>query len=208
VLQYRHDVHFQGQIVAKNGSNVTLPTVADTDDELPDPRGNHGQGWVQTDKKAHQAMWKLGVKHPMAVSVLHFMVSRLNRGTNGVVISAATLARQMGIAPRTVQSAIAVLRDCKFVQVLKTGNTNIYIINAHVAWQGERGSRFAAFNAELIIDEQEQEKSVDELIEQANEQLPVPVMEFDQQIDLGAADVVTDPEGPGNDEGDGQGKLI
>jgi len=169
------------------GNNVTVPGEAALPD---DPRGNRTQGWVQTEKKAHQAMWKLGVKHPMALSVLHFMVSRLNRGTNGVVISASALAQQMGISTRTVQSTIAVLRDCKFVQVLKTGNTNIYIINSQIAWQGDRGSRFASFNAEILIHENEQEKSVDELIAEAQEQLPVPVMEFDEQIDLGPAEVI------------------
>lgn len=169
------------------GNNVTVPAEPALSD---DPRGNRAQGWVQTEKKAHQAMWKLGVKHPMALSVLHFMVSRLNRGTNGVVISANALAQQMGISTRTVQSTIAVLRDCKFVQVLKTGNTNIYIINSQIAWQGERGSRFASFNAEILIHENEQEKPVDELIAEASEQLPVPVMEFDEQIDLGPAEVV------------------
>jgi hypothetical protein len=177
--------------MTENGKNVTVPTLA----ELPeDARGNRGQGWVQTEKRAHQAMWKLGVKHPMALSVLHFMVSRLNRGTNGVVISANALAQQMGISTRTVQSTIAVLRDCKFVQVLKTGNTNIYIINSQIAWQGDRGSRFASFNAEILIHENEQEKPVDDLIAEANEQLPVPVMEFDEQIDLGPAEVVTPGE--------------
>jgi hypothetical protein len=173
--------------MAGNGSNVTVPTLT----ELPeDGRGNRSQGWVQTEKKAHQAMWKLGVKHPMALSVLHFMVSRLNRGTNGVVISASALAQQMGISTRTVQSTIAVLRDCKFVQVLKTGNTNIYIINSQIAWQGDRGHRFSSFNAEILIHESEQEKPVDELIAEANEMLPVPVMEFDEQIDLGPAEVI------------------
>ncbi|MDQ1817807.1 replication/maintenance protein RepL [Massilia sp. CCM 9210] len=197
--------------MAKTGKNVTVPD-ADDDGDLPDARGNRTQGWVQTDKKAHQAMWQLGIKHPMALSVLHFMVSRLNRGTNGVIISAAALAKQMGISPRTVQSTITVLRDCKFVQVLKTGNTNVYIINAHVAWQGERGSRFAHFNAEITIDEQEQEKPVDELIEQAYKMLPVPIMEFDEKIDLGDAQVVM-PEDEDStttqaDAVDRQGKLL
>jgi hypothetical protein len=182
---------FRGGIMAGNGSNVTVPTLSEVPD---DPRGNRSQGWVQTEKKAHQAMWKLGVKHPMALSVLHFMVSRLNRGTNGVVISANALSQQMGISTRTVQTTIAVLRDCKFVQVLKTGNTNIYIINSQIAWQGERGQRFSSFNAEILIHENEQEKPVDELIAEADEMLPVPVMEFDEQIDLGPAEVVAPTE--------------
>ncbi|WP_334666642.1 hypothetical protein [Streptomyces cyaneofuscatus] len=70
------------------------------------------------------------MKHPIAVSVLHFMVSKLSYSINGLRISAAALARQMGIAPRTAQNTIRVLRDCKFIQVMKSGNVNVYIINS------------------------------------------------------------------------------
>lgn len=70
------------------------------------------------------------MKHPIALSVLHFMVSKLSYGTNGLRISAAALARQMGIAPRTAQNTIRVLRDCKFIQVMKSGNVNVYITNS------------------------------------------------------------------------------
>lgn len=108
------------------------------------PRGNKSQGWLQSDKDAHKAMWQLGVKHPSALAVLRFMVSRMQRGTNGVVMSATTLARQMGLSVRTVQGTIAILRDSKFLQVLKMGSTNVYIINARIAWQGERGFRYAS----------------------------------------------------------------
>lgn len=166
--------------------NVTLLPPAG--EEVQDPRGNRSQGWLQSDKAAHQAMWKLGVKHPLALAVLHFMVSKLSRGTNGVVISAAALAKQMGIAPRTVQNTIAVLRDCKFVQVLKSGNVNVYIINSRVAWQGDRGMRFASFNAQILVDESEQVKPVDELIEEGEQLLQVPVMTFNEEIQLDAID--------------------
>lgn len=170
-------------------NNVTLPSE---DEGAVERRGNKAQGWLQTDKAAHQAMWKLGIKHPMALSVLHFMVSQLSRGTNGVVISAAAMAKRMGIAPRTVQSTITILRDCKFVQVLKSGNANIYIINSRVAWQGERGMRHASFNAQILVDESEQLQSVDELIEQGEQQLQVPVMHFNEEIQL---DAIDPPEG-------------
>lgn len=84
---------------------------------------------LQADKAMHQAMWKLGVKHPNALSVLHFMVSKLSHGTNGLMMSAAALAKQMGIAPRTVQNTIRVLKNCNFIQVMRLGNVNVYIIN-------------------------------------------------------------------------------
>lgn len=160
--------------------NITLPQE--------DDRGNKTQGWLQSDKAAHQAMWKLGIQHPMALSVLHFMVSKLSRGTNGVVMSAAAIAKAMGISQRTVQNTIVVLRDCKFVQVLKSGNANVYIINSRVAWQGERGARYASFNAQILVDESEQAQDVDELIRQADEMLPVPLMHFNEEIQLDAID--------------------
>jgi len=84
----------------------------------------------QSGQATSQAMWKLGVKHPIALSVLHFMVSKLSYSTDGLRISAAALAKQMGIAPRTVQNTIRVLKDCNFIQVMKSGNVNVYIINS------------------------------------------------------------------------------
>lgn len=160
--------------------NITLPQE--------ETRGNKTQGWLQSDKAAHQAMWQLGIKHPMALSVLHFMVSKLSRGTNGVVMSAAAIAKQMGISQRSVQNTIVILRDCKFVQVLKSGNANVYIINSRVAWQGERGARFASFNAQILVDESEQAQPVDELIHEAEEMLAVPLMHFNEEIQLDAID--------------------
>ena len=99
----------------------------------------------------------------------------------------------MGLAPRTVQNTITVLRDCTFVQVLKSGNVNVYIINSRVAWQGERGMRYASFNAQILVDESEQAKPVDELIEEANELMQVPVMTFNEEIQLDALDADDGP---------------
>ena len=153
-------------------TNITLPKEGD------EKRGNKEQGWLQSDKGAHKAMWKLGVKHPSALAVLHFMISKMSRGTNGVLISAAALSRQMGISPRTAQSAVAVLQEKSFVQIFKTGNSNVYIINSKVAWQGHRGMRYASFNAQLIVDEQEQVRPLDELIDEGDHLIEVPVMEM------------------------------
>ena len=139
---------------------------------LPDGRGQQ-QGWLQVDKKVHQKMWKFGLKNPTALSVLHFLTSRLHRGTNGVVMSYAAMAAAMGIADRTAKTAVAALADARFIQILKSGKSNVYIINSQVAWQGA-GARFAAFNAEIVLAEAEQMEPVDKLIEDARELMTVP----------------------------------
>ncbi|MFB7000852.1 MULTISPECIES: replication/maintenance protein RepL [Bacillati] len=148
-------------------TNVTLPK----DDD--DHRGNV-QGWLQVDKRAHQKMWQFGLKNPTGLAVLHFLTSRLTRGSNGVVMSYAAMASAMGIADRTAKTAIAALADARFIQVLKSGKSNVYIINSQVAWQGRRGARFAAFNAEIVLAETEQSQPVDDLIEEAKSLNVVP----------------------------------
>lgn len=171
---------FRNNLMAKN---ITVPDEININDLKIDSPGNRSQGWLQSDKDAHKYMWQLGLKHPTALIVLHFMISKLNRGANGIVISAPALARQIGISERTAKAATAVLRDTKFVQILKSGNTNIYIVNSKVAWAGNRGMRYASFNAQLIIDEQEQIKSIEELEIENSELLEVPEMmiEFDPE---------------------------
>ena len=142
---------------------------------LPDQDGRgKAQGWLQVDKRAHQKMWQFGLKNPTALAVLHFLISRMHRGTNGVVMSYAAMAQVMGIADRTAKTAIAALAEANFVQILKSGKSNVYIINSQVAWQGVRGARFAGFNAEIVISEGEQVEPVDKLIEDAQKLATVP----------------------------------
>lgn len=159
--------------------NVTLPEK--------DGRGQQ-QGWLQVDKKVHQKMWQFGLKNPTGLAVLHFLTSRLHRGTNGVVMSYAAMAVAMGIADRTAKTAVAALADARFIQILKSGKSNVYIINSQVAWQGERGARFAAFNSEIVLAEQEQIVPVDKLIEDAKELVTVPLLEPGERFLVGNED--------------------
>lgn len=167
--------------VPERGLNITLPGQ----------RGNKKQGWVQTDKLAHDFMWKIGMKNATALPLLHYMVAHINRGSGGVVVSAQTLSKQLGVTPRTIQSAVAVLKQWNFIQVLKSGNTNVYIINSQVAWQGKRGARFATFNATIKVHEQEQDDAVDNLIEQGEKLIPVPEMGFLGDLDADVIDMDT-----------------
>lgn len=183
-------------------ANVTVPEPKD------ETRGNVSQGWMQSDKAAHKQMWQLGLKHPMALAVLHFMISKLQRGTSGIIISAPSLARQMDISERSAKSAVAILRDMKFVQILKSGNTNVYIVNSRVAWQGNRGSRYASFNAQILVDEQEQTKSIEEVIQEGADLIDVPVMEFEDVSEPPLEMPGTVQSGASQLEGPSQGSLL
>ena len=108
--------------------NVTLP-------DGEDARGNV-QGWLQVEKKAHRAMALFGAKNGTALAVLHLLTGRLNRGTNAVIMSHEAIASALGITSRTARDSTKKLEAAKFVQVLKSGTSNVYVINSRVAWQG------------------------------------------------------------------------
>lgn len=161
------------------------------------------QGWTQTDVIAHDQMWRLGVKSPMALPLLHYMISHMVRKTTIFVASAKTLANELGCSDRTIQQAVKVLKNYNFLQVLKSGNTNVYVINSQVAWRGARGMRHATFDATIHISELEQDSSVEQLEEEAIKLIPVPDMSIFHSGTIEGQFIKQDDEGGDNeDEGD------
>ena len=63
----------------------------------------------------------------------------------------------------TVNQAIKYLVEHNFVQVIKAGGATVYVVNSRVAWQGDRGARYAAFGADVIAVEIEQNGPIDDL---------------------------------------------
>lgn len=153
---------------SKKTQNVTV-----VGDEGP---GRPLQGWVQMERIAADFMWKVGVKNATALPLLMYMVAKVKRGSGGVMVSINTIADDLQCTTRTVQKAINVLKNSNFIQVLKSGNSNVYILNSQVAWSGKRGARTATFHATIKVVEQEQDVAVDQLIEEGKALLPVPEM--------------------------------
>jgi len=140
------------------------------------------QGWVQTDKKVHQELARLALEMPSANAILHLMVSRMNRGSSGVLITNEAIASFLGINTRTVERAVKLLKSKQFIQIIKAGKQNAYIINSKVAWQGKRGARYVSFHAEIIAHENDQNESVDQLIEDGKHLKHIPVLGIGERL--------------------------
>lgn len=118
-----------------------------------------GGSWVQTELAAHEQWAKLAVANPRASSVLHVLLAQMGR-SNAVVASQRTLAKLAGCSVRTLQYALAALREGNWIEVRQIGPTGTacaYIINDRVAWYGNReGMRYSLFSANVVISEDEQ----------------------------------------------------
>ena len=118
-------------------------------------------GWVMMDKKPIQALKSLAIKHPIAMGTLMHMVENMSR-SNAFMASQQSIAKSLGVSTVAVKKAVSVLESSKFVQIIKIGTANAYIVNTKVAWQGNRGARFAHFHADIVAYEIEQSKDIDD----------------------------------------------
>lgn len=128
--------------------------------QLGTPANVGANSWVQTERKAHEAWAKLGMRKPRAASLLHHLVARMGH-QNALVVSQKTLAALMGVTDRTIRSAIADLVAERWVQVVKLngpGTVSAYVINDQVAFGEKRDNlRFSVFSANIVADASDQD---------------------------------------------------
>lgn len=119
-------------------------------------------GWLQFEKKALKELQTLAIKSPAAMGTLMYMVNRMSR-SNALVVSQQAIAGELGIKRESVNRAIKHLVEHNFLQVIKAGGASVYVVNSRVAWQGDRGARYAAFGADVVALESEQSGPIDDL---------------------------------------------
>jgi hypothetical protein len=72
------------------------------------------------------------------------------------------------------------LKDHNYVQVVKVGTTNTYVVNEQVAFAGSAGQRKAVFGTTLVAHECEQEEGWD----QVKKLKAIPVIYEDERVIL------------------------
>ena len=122
------------------------------EDEL---KKNHD--FVQFTRKG---MTKLStIRNGLSHALFHFLAKEMG-GDNSVIVSQQTLASIMDVSRVSINSAIKELESKELIQIRKTGNQNIYCLNAEIVWTRERDKlHLARFRAAVIISDKEQVKT-------------------------------------------------
>ena len=118
-------------------------------------------GWLQFEKKGLKELQTLATKSPAAMGTLMYMLNNMSR-SNALVVSQKAIAAELGLSLKSIGNSVKILTDHNFIQTIKVGNTSVYVVNSRVAWQGERGARYAAFGADVIAIESEQTTDLDD----------------------------------------------
>ena len=93
-----------------------------------------------------------------AVKVFVWLLQHMDK-RNALVVSQQALAEALNLSRQTIHTSTRYLREKRAVEILKSGNTNIYAVNAQIAWKaGADGKKYALFDAAVYISDSEQGK--------------------------------------------------
>jgi hypothetical protein len=147
-------------------------------------RVKKNQNFVQLSQSNIVEIVKLESESASASKILWFLVSKMNK-SNAVVISQKTLMVLTGMGRTSVYTAVKHLRNNRWIDVLKVGTANAYVVNSQVFWKSSNDKKYTSFSAQVItsLDEQESE-NLNVLFESKLKSVP---MEF-------AKGVMSDPE--------------
>lgn len=103
-------------------------------------------------------LMRLANEQPKAHVVLYFLMQQMNN-INAVVCSFRVLSEALDMSERTAKRAVKYLKDNGFIDIYKSGQTNIYAINKHVVWKSwGTNYKYAEFEATVLFAESEQKE--------------------------------------------------
>jgi len=147
-------------------------------------------GFYMMSREAEKNLRALQRENATASLVFSVMRESMQIGTNAVTISHTALARIIGKSRRTVVRAARYLEDHQYVQVLKSGTANTYVVNAQIAFAGRPGQRQAVFSSTVVAHECEQEEGWD----QVKKLKAVPVIATDERPVLNSSEELPPPD--------------
>ncbi|MBQ8482602.1 MAG: replication/maintenance protein RepL [Alphaproteobacteria bacterium] len=122
--------------------------------------------WTQVNnsREAYEAEDWLMANSPSAYRILRLLVSNMDR-YNAVICSYKVIQEKLRFSEATVKRAIRLLKEHKYIDVKKTGTSNVYMVNKMLYWNSWGNKyAYAEFGAKVIISSSEQDDETKEEI--------------------------------------------
>jgi hypothetical protein len=123
-------------------------------------RTKKNYNFVQIEKRALREIRFLMDRNTTAAKVMFILAEKMNR-QNALVCSYDTLSKITGFGRTSLHKAIKYLKESQWIQVVKVGTANAYIINSKVFWQSYGDKKMTVFHAAIVASSDEQEEPVE-----------------------------------------------
>lgn len=116
--------------------------------------------FVQVSRAELRAIADLGAKSSLALDLLMVLAQSMDK-QNAVMISFKAMQQILGRSRPTLDRAVRLLREDNWIQVVKVGTANAYVLNKSVFWS-DRGDKkhLASFSAQIVTTLAEQDKDL------------------------------------------------
>lgn len=152
--------------------------------------------WVQVPRRSMEAMAALMGDSPAAAQLLLTVTAKMGRH-NAFIASNAVLSELTGLHVSTVKRALHLLRDRKWIKIVKVGSTKsvrAIVINDTVAWEGPvEGKRYSLFTATVLASELEQE--AEDILVSQEPSIEVPAI-YRGEVQIPSGDGLPPPSQP------------
>lgn len=102
---------------------------------------------------------KLTSENKVAAELFFFLVETMNEFSNSLIISQEALCEVLNTSRTTLYRATKILIDGKYIQILKSGTSNIYCVNADIVWTKRHDELYTArFQTAVYLTSSEQEE--------------------------------------------------
>ena len=97
----------------------------------------------------------LMAKSGIASSILFFILEHMDN-KNALACSYAVFEDYFEVSRTTIYRAIKLLEENGFIDVMKMGTSNVYVVNTDVAWSSwENQKQFAQFEGKMLVSRKE-----------------------------------------------------
>lgn len=124
-------------------------------DEAREELAKKNAHFVQWQESSISEVRRLARCHPAALQVLLVLVEKMNK-QNAIMISKQTLAEILGFSRATLTRSISTLRNENWIQIVKIGAANAYVLNNRVFWRAAGNLKHTSFSATIVASESEQ----------------------------------------------------
>lgn len=124
-------------------------------------RAKKNYNFVQIEKRALKQVRELYEANPSAGKILFILAEKMNR-QNALVCSYDTLTKITGLGRTTIYKSIKYLRDHNWIEVIKVGTANAYVINSRVFWQSHGDKKMTVFHATIVASSDEQDTPIED----------------------------------------------
>lgn len=127
------------------------------DRERKEQQENKNSNFIQLYRKNIIFIRRLAKIDPNALPVLLILLEKMNK-QNAILISQDVLSQITGKTRQTINKAIRALKEGRYIQVIKVGTANVYVVNSAIAWTAGEKTKYQAFSAQVVASKDEQDK--------------------------------------------------